>query len=63
MLLFTNFLNALTISNIIPKRLLLQTGGKHYGIHLGSTLSPQEETPCFHGEPNFYFPQEDFPWE
>ena len=64
MLLFTNFLNALTISNIIPKRLLLQTGGKHYSIHLGPTLSPQEETdPGFHSEPNFYFPQEDFVWE
>ncbi|OCK95867.1 uncharacterized protein K441DRAFT_657842 [Cenococcum geophilum 1.58] len=61
MLLFNNFLNALTVSNIIPKRLLLQTGDKHYGIHLGPTLSPQEETdPRFHGEPNFYFAQEDF---
>jgi len=60
-LLFNNFLNALTISNIIPRRLLLQTGGKHYGIHLGPTLSPQEEIdPRFHGEPNFYFAQEDF---
>lgn len=59
-LLFTNFLNALIISNITPKRLLLQTGGKH----LGPTLSPQEETdPRFHGEPNFYFLQEDFLWE
>jgi len=63
-LLFTNFLNALTISSIIPRRLLLQTGGKHYGIHLRPTLSPQEETdPRFHGEPNSYFPQEDFLWE
>jgi hypothetical protein len=54
-----NFLTALTISSIIPKR---QTGGKHYAVHLGPTKTPMTEgTPADRVtiESNFYFPQED----
>jgi hypothetical protein len=30
--LLSNFLSALELSTIIPKRFLLQTGGKHYAL-------------------------------
>jgi hypothetical protein len=59
--LLSNFLAALSLAAIIPTRFLLQTGGKHYALHLGPTTIPQTE-----GLPsdrvshaNFYFPQED----
>ncbi|KAN0095648.1 hypothetical protein V8E51_016359 [Hyaloscypha variabilis] len=59
--LLSNFLSALTISQIIPKRFLLQTGGKHYGIHVGPATVPQTEGLPSDRVPhsNFYFPQED----
>lgn len=42
---------------------MLQTGAKNYGVHLGPTATPQEETaPRVTLEPNFYYPQEDFLW-
>ena len=59
-----NFLSALKLANRIPKRFLLQTGAKHYGLHLGPPLTPLEESdPRFLAEPNFYFPQEDLLWK
>jgi len=62
--LLSNFLSALTISHITPQRFVLQTGAKHYGLHLGPPLTPEAETdPRFLGAPNFYFPQEDLLWE
>ncbi|KAK3652638.1 hypothetical protein LTR56_002003 [Elasticomyces elasticus] len=59
--LFTNFLEALAIAKIIPKRILLQTGGKHYALHHGPTTVPMTEgTPNDrYPHANFYFPQED----
>jgi hypothetical protein len=59
--LLSNFLSALTISNVIPKRFLLQTGGKHYALHLGPAAMPMtEDTPSLRvPHENFYFPQED----
>ncbi|KIW13409.1 hypothetical protein PV08_08597 [Exophiala spinifera] len=55
-----NLLLALDYTGSIPKRFLLQTGAKHYGVHLGPTLTPMEESdPRYLGSPNFYFPQED----
>lgn len=63
-LLLSNFLSALTLAGRVPRRFLLQTGGKHYGLHLGPPLTPMEETdPRFLDEPNFYFPQEDLVWK
>jgi nucleoside-diphosphate-sugar epimerase len=63
MALLSNFLTALSTSSLVPKRFILQTGGKHYGVHLGPTLSPmQESDPRFLAQPNFYFPQEDLLW-
>lgn len=42
---------------------MLQTGAKNYGVHLGPSAMPQEETaPRVTLEPNFYYPQEDFLW-
>jgi hypothetical protein len=59
--LLKNFLDALSIAGIIPTRFLLQTGGKHYAVHLGPTAMPMtEDTPALRvPHSNFYFPQED----
>ncbi|OAL40697.1 hypothetical protein AYO20_00433 [Fonsecaea nubica] len=58
--LLSNFLSALPLANILPKRILLQTGAKYYGLHLGPTAIPMEEEDPRHGiQGNFYFPQED----
>ncbi|KAF4547705.1 Hypothetical protein D9617_37g012310 [Elsinoe fawcettii] len=60
--LFENFLNAIdNVANSSLRRVVLQTGGKHYGIHLGPTEAPIHEGMGRykdHGE-NFYYPQED----
>ena len=64
-LLLKNWLEALELAKVIPKRFLLQTGGKHYGVHLGPTRSPLvEDDPRVNTAPNFYFTQEDllFDW-
>jgi nucleoside-diphosphate-sugar epimerase len=62
-LLLSNFLEALPQAGIKPKCIMLQTGAKNYGLHLGSTALPQEESdPRVELEPNFYYPQEDFLW-
>jgi hypothetical protein len=59
-LLLGNFLAALVQAEIRPQRFMLQTGAKNYGVHLGPTKVPQEETdPRVELEPNFYYPQED----
>jgi nucleoside-diphosphate-sugar epimerase len=58
--LLDNFLQALTISKITPKRFLLQTGAKNYGIHIGRARTPaiESDPQPSHLEPNFYYPQE-----
>ncbi|KAF1956958.1 NAD dependent epimerase/dehydratase family protein-like protein [Byssothecium circinans] len=59
--LLKNFCDALPLANIKPKRIMLQTGAKNYGIHLGPAVTPQEEHhPRVTLEPNFYYPQEDY---
>ncbi|KAF1845481.1 NAD dependent epimerase/dehydratase family protein-like protein [Cucurbitaria berberidis CBS 394.84] len=61
--LLQNFCEALPLSDIKPKRIMLQTGAKNYGVHLGPSAIPQEESaPRVVLEPNFYYPQEDFLW-
>ncbi|KAF2770451.1 hypothetical protein EJ03DRAFT_373791 [Teratosphaeria nubilosa] len=58
--LLRHFLGALDIAKITPSRLLLQTGAKNYGIHLGPARTPfVESDPRVEIEPNFYYPQED----
>jgi len=42
------------------ERIVLQTGAKHYGVHLGPSLLPcQEDDPRVLTIPNFYYAQED----
>lgn len=49
------------LAQTVPKRVLLQLGAKYYGIHLGPSTVPQEESdPRILIEPNFYYPQEDY---
>ena len=58
--LLSNFLQALPLAGVTPTRVLVQTGAKYYGLHLGPTSTPMEEDDPRHGiEGNFYFPQED----
>jgi hypothetical protein len=62
--LLSNFLEALPYADIKPQTIMLQTGAKNYGIHLGPTVVPQEETdPRVTLEPNFYYAQEDILWD
>lgn len=59
--LLQNFCEALPLADIKPKRIMLQTGAKNYGIHLGPAAIPQEEWfPRCEIQPNFYYPQEDY---
>ena len=59
--IFTNFLKALGSANIKPRRILLQTGGKNYGGHIGRARLPYVESDPQpkHLSNNFYYPQED----
>jgi nucleoside-diphosphate-sugar epimerase len=59
--LLSNFLTGLKLAELIPRRIMLQTGAKEYGVHLGPSSVPQEETdPRVLIEPNFYYTQEDY---
>ncbi|KAJ8117826.1 hypothetical protein OPT61_g1069 [Boeremia exigua] len=59
--LFASFLKALEIAKIVPERILLQTGGKNYGLQYGRIPQPciESDPQPRHLEPNFYYPQED----
>ncbi|KAL4906358.1 hypothetical protein BDW74DRAFT_177372 [Aspergillus multicolor] len=58
--LLNNFLDALQLANLQPKRFLLQTGAKQYGFHIGPATNPSfEDDPRVTLESNFYYPQED----
>ncbi|KAK5708814.1 hypothetical protein LTR17_020357 [Elasticomyces elasticus] len=58
--LLSNLLDALKLANLTPKRVLLQTGAKQYGFHIGPATSPSfESDPRVRLEPNFYYGQED----
>ncbi|KAH6952255.1 hypothetical protein DER45DRAFT_511742 [Fusarium avenaceum] len=59
--LLDNFLQALEQVNLIPKRILIQTGGKNYGMHIGRIRLPAVESDPQprHLLPNFYYPMED----
>ncbi|KAK1691269.1 hypothetical protein BDP55DRAFT_690224 [Colletotrichum godetiae] len=58
--LLRNFLGGLEKSSIRPKRIVLQTGAKNYGGHIGQAISPfVESAQRVTSEPNFYYPQED----
>lgn len=58
--LLRNFLSALPLASLTPSRILLQTGAKNYGVHLGRARTPfLESDPRVALQPNFYYPQED----
>jgi hypothetical protein len=58
--IFENLLSALDQVSVEPKRVILQTGGKNYGVHQGFVNVPLKETdPRVELEPNFYYTQED----
>jgi len=59
--LLSNFLGALTEIAVKPKRVLLQTGAKNYGIHIGRSRMPacESDPQPKDLEPNFYYPQEE----
>jgi hypothetical protein len=55
-----NFLSALPMASLAPSRILLQTGAKNYGVHIGRARTPfLESDPRVTLQPNFYYPQED----
>jgi nucleoside-diphosphate-sugar epimerase len=55
-----NFLGGLEQAKLKPRRVLLQTGAKHYGFHMGPATAPSFETDArITLENNFYYPQED----
>ncbi|RFU33096.1 hypothetical protein B7463_g3232, partial [Scytalidium lignicola] len=60
--LFQNFLTAIT--SVAPglKNVTLQTGGKHYGVHICPVPSPAQEDDPVHPENqgNFYHAQQEF---
>jgi nucleoside-diphosphate-sugar epimerase len=59
--MLSNFLQALPLASIKPKRFLLQTGGKNYGTHIGRARAPclESDPQPRHLAPNFYYAQED----
>jgi hypothetical protein len=59
--LLQNFLSALDLASIKPKRILLQTGLKNYAVNLGPVNVPtREDDPRVTiGSPIFYYRQED----
>ncbi|KAI7152229.1 hypothetical protein KC349_g9061 [Hortaea werneckii] len=59
--IFQNFLQALDLAKIEPKRILLQTGGKTYGGHIGRARLPyiESDPQPKHLSNNFYYFQED----
>ena len=63
--LLRNFLDALPLVSIRPKRILLQTGGKNYGAHIGRVRNPcvESDPQPKHLGPNFYYPQEELLFE
>jgi len=61
--LLSNFLEGMAHAGIKPRSIMLQTGAKNYGVHLGATTIPQiESDPRVTLEPNFYYTQEDCLW-
>jgi hypothetical protein len=45
--LLSNFLDGLKIASIKPKRIMLQTGAKNYGLHLGTLPSSAGLDDCY----------------
>ncbi|KAH6658239.1 hypothetical protein BKA67DRAFT_656446 [Truncatella angustata] len=59
--MFQNLLDALPLADTIPRRILMQTGGKNYGMHVGRVRTPlvESDPQPRHIADNFYYHQED----
>ncbi|KFA67516.1 hypothetical protein S40285_07998 [Stachybotrys chlorohalonatus IBT 40285] len=59
--MFRNLLDALPMADTVPRRILLQTGGKNYGMHVGRVRTPMVESDPQprHIADNFYYHQQD----
>lgn len=59
--MFQNLLDALPLADTVPRRILLQTGGKNYGVHIGRVRTPlvESDPQPRHIADNFYYHQED----
>ncbi|KAK6215899.1 hypothetical protein LQW54_004079 [Pestalotiopsis sp. IQ-011] len=59
--MFQNLLDALPLADTVPRRILLQTGGKNYGMHVGRVRTPlvESDPQPRHVADNFYYHQED----
>lgn len=59
-MLLSNFLQALPLASALPKRVFIQFGQKQFGVHVGMTDIPDEESdPRLPNEPNLYYTQAD----
>ena len=59
-LVLQNFLEALVLAAALPRRIFVQWGQKWYGVHLGATDIPDEESdPRLDLEANLYYSQHD----
>ncbi|AEO55684.1 NAD(P)-binding-like protein [Thermothelomyces thermophilus ATCC 42464] len=58
--MFNNFIAALQLTSLRPRRFMLQTGSKHYAFYLGPAFLPAfESDPRVLLDRNFYYEQED----
>ncbi|KAL2182268.1 NAD(P)-binding-like protein [Thermothelomyces heterothallicus CBS 203.75] len=58
--MFNNFIAALQLISLRPRRFMLQTGSKHYAFYLGPAFLPAfESDPRVLLDRNFYYEQED----
>ncbi|MET0167421.1 MAG: SDR family oxidoreductase [Vicinamibacterales bacterium] len=58
--MLVNVVNAVAGSSPTLHKVVLVTGSKFYGIHLGASKTPAKETDPRQLPPNFYYDQEDF---
>ena len=58
--MLVNSVTAITRASPRLKRVVLVTGTKYYGVHLGPLKTPMRETDPRHTGPNYYFDQIDW---
>jgi nucleoside-diphosphate-sugar epimerase len=58
--LFINSIEGVEAAGAKLEHVVLITGAKYYGVHLGPSAAPARETNPRHIGPNFYYAQEDY---
>ena len=58
--LFINGIEGVEAAGAKLEHVVLITGAKYYGVHLGPSAAPARETNPRHIGPNFYYAQEDY---